>query len=305
MTAAIPAAGILTDTPEMATAVPARRGYSWPPFADKPDKPLIGASSLDNVLNQGWLGGWKVKLAAEAAADARAELAGLNKRDAVQIVKARARDAANKAAEDGGTCHGWIAAALADHPHPGLPDHLTHIGDVARDWVQRYEPNPVLIERTLYAPDLGVAGTVDLVSDGLTLPDGRRLDGWWAVDWKTKVGKHLSKVEPKLGNAMQACALAQATHVAIPEQEALYELPPLAGFVLVYLADDGHRTQPVKVDSSALQALVRFAVGVIEHERSLGMAIFGPPLQQHVGPTGVNQLQMNPNGDKENTHVVA
>ena len=273
MTATFLPAGIITEHPEMAVRSTRGRGYQWPPFDQYPTDFFRGASSIGKVIDKPGLMHWRSNLTAEAAADRRDKLTVLNKREAIKLIKGAAKDAADLAPARGSTVHDYAANQLA--AVAGLPYRTVDVGtDLdtyaanVTGWIDQHVLEVCAIERTLYVPHLKIAGTVDAIV--------RTSAGVFGVDWKTKYGKGVHQVSPYLEHAMQAWALAAATHIAIPEQQQLHDLPPLDGFLVVYIASDGHVTYPVDVTSQALGDLCTHAVAILDRIDACGTAVFGP-----------------------------
>lgn len=291
MTSFLPA-GVITEHPELAMRSTRGRGYPWRPFDDKPEDFFRGASSIAKVVDKPWLGPWRAKLAAEVAGDMRTELAAVTKANAVKLVKAAAREAADLAPARGSTIHDYAANQLA--AAAGLQFRPVDVGPEldagaanVTDWIDRHVETVHAIERTLYLPDLRVAGTVDAI---VTTKSG----GSYAVDWKYKHGKGTHQVSPDIAHAMQGWALGQSRFIAIPEQQQLHPLPKLDGFLVVYVAEDGHVTHPVDLTSRTLADLVVAACQTLDLLDAVGTSVFGPPSRHLTDSTSAPALVAPP-----------
>lgn len=276
MTDFLPAT-VITEHPELAAPRTRGRGYPWRPFDAVPEDFFRGASSIGNVVPQGWMKGWSVKVASQVAGDMRQEIAQLPKRSAVKLVKSEVYDRMQEPADNGSLLHDYAANHLAaiagcQFRAVDVPDELDVHAANMTDWIDRHVDTVVAIERTLYHPAIRVAGTVDAI---VKTKGGQTV----AIDFKTKVGKGLHEITPYLENAMQAWVLGNAAHIAIPEQHQLLDLPALDGFLLVYIGDDGHLTHPVNIGSEALGNLVRHAAGILDGIDRTGTSVFGPPVR--------------------------
>lgn len=277
MTDFLPAT-VITEHPELAAPRTRGRGYPWRPFDAVPEDFFRGASSISNVIPQGWMKGWAIKCASEAAGDIRQEISHLTKRNAAKLVKSAAYDATQVNANYGSTLHDYAANQLAataglDFRAVDVDPKLDPYAANMTDWIDRHVAEVVAIERTLYHPSIRVAGTVDAI----VRTNGGQTVG---VDWKTKYGKPLHTLEPYVDHAMQAWVLGNASHIAIPEQQQLHDLPPLDGFLIVYIAEDGHLTHPVDITSEPLAELCTHAAGLLDLIDTIGTSVFGPPTRQ-------------------------
>lgn len=233
-----------------------RSGKPTHHYADAEGRRVPGVTTL---LGDGWpkpaLVPWAAKCVAEYAVEQRARivevfdavpdgdlvteeaLADL-RRDLMRDLKGAHRRAASKAAAKGTEVHAVAERLVAGHAVE-VPEH---IADHARHYVEfleRFDPEPVLVETVVYNLPLGYAGTLDLIADMC----GER----WILDVKT--GR---SVWPEV--AWQLAAYAGASHYLDADGEP-HPMIPVDRAGVIHVTESGWSLIPVRIDADVLDGM--------------------------------------------------
>lgn len=262
----------LLETEDPATVQYRReKGYAWPSF-DRPIDYHFGASSLGQGIDN-----WENinrAIHARAAAKHRGQLASLDEDGAARLLREEFAEASDLAMKRGRRFHGWTACLDAGiPPESALPPDMAGWQVAWETFKAHYKPDWVAIERTLAAPHIDVMGTADRICrfpEGTVLPGGLEAgpQDWFVLDIKTS-SQRASGVKPSLSYAMQLCALGQATHIAIEEQQREYVLPVLAGGLIVTVTPQGKpHVRRIDIHNPVLTAMVvhRARARRLQHE---------------------------------------
>lgn len=273
-----PAAGVLSDTPEL-VGYRRDRGYPWRPFDAMPEKFIPGASGIGKVLGDDW-SWWARRVCARVGARLRNELAEFgNAKDAERHLYAAAEEEQWGPANDGSAVHNYTAHLDAGRTvdHLELPERLNGHVQAWEAFKDKYQVGMLAIERTGYAPEfaggLGAAGTIDRL---ITVGTSTRPDAPVLCDLKTK-SQPLSKVKVSVEHLMQVVALAHSSVIAIEEQQHLVELPVMPRAVLVYLCRDGFRAQWIDPHQPELIELAAHCIAARAGKDRLGTGAWGTP----------------------------
>lgn len=158
--------------------------------------PYMRFSKVKDAWPKPWLAPWMVKNVATGVveqlgkSDFLLKMAQDDPEGATKHVKGLARRKSEKAMGRGTDFHTAVETAIVTGDYDGAPD-----GFLA--FVEQHKPEFTDVERTVYDPALGVAGTFD----ARCVIDGER----WLIDWKT--GRAYDE------HALQLAFYAHASHV--------------------------------------------------------------------------------------------
>lgn len=179
--------------------------------------------------------GWGIRTVAEYAIDRWDELAAKPPSERLKELKGSPYADRDAAANRGTEVHA-LAEQLVQGIEVDVPDALAgHVESYVR-WLDDYQPEPVLVERTCYHLGYGWAGTFDSI---LRFPDGRLL----LCDIKTSNGVYGE-------TAYQLAAYANSTHYL--DDAGPQPMPEVAGCAVIHVRADGCDLFPVTVDDQVL-----------------------------------------------------
>jgi hypothetical protein len=156
----------------------------------------IRLSKVKDAWPKPWLAPWMVKNVAESVVDQLSrsdfllKMAQNDAEGAVKHVKGLARRTSDKAMQRGTDAHTDVETAILTGDYDGAPAGF-------RSFVDEYGPEFTDVERTVFDPELKVAGTFD----ARAIIDGEQ----WLIDWKT--GRAYDE------HALQLAFYCGATHV--------------------------------------------------------------------------------------------
>lgn len=255
-------------TPKVPTTMKGgSRFYVHPVTMEK----LPGVTSVVNMLPKGFLKFWAAKMVAEEAVSHLPEVMGMvlksGESAAVDFLK-RAPDRNTGNAADVGTLvhdlaeQTFTTGQVPKVVHPDLRPYLDHLDD----FLQTFQPEPLLVERTVWNRTEGYAGSFDLVAN-IDAGDGPERV---IVDVKTtRSGVHEEV-------ALQLAAYAYA-EVVLDEDgtETPWEYPT-AGAVL-HLRPEGWKLVPVRLGEDTFH-IFRALLEVFRWDTELKRSVLGRPV---------------------------
>lgn len=174
--------------------------------------------------------GWGIKSVAEYALDHWDDLAGLAPSERLKTLKGAPYADRDAAAQRGTEVHA-LAERLVRGEEIDVPDELAgHVESYVR-FLDDWDPQPVLVERTVVNYAIGYAGTLDLVAD----LGGRRL----LLDVKTNRSGVYGDV------AFQLAAYRYAEHY-VAEDGTEPVMPEVDGAGVIHVRADGYDLVPVE-----------------------------------------------------------
>lgn len=216
---------------------------------------------LDKGLPKPALLPWGIKAVAEYAVNNREDLAGMQPTDMLKELKGapyRERDAA---AKRGTEVHG-LAERLVNGEDVTVPAELErHVAHYV-EFLDVFNPHPVLTEVVVYNLDYGYAGTLDLVAD----MGGER----WLLDLKTAKGVYSE-------TAYQLAAYRYATHYLDGEGIA-HPMIPVDRCGVIHVTDKAWAVIPLQADEAVLKAFRHIAV--VAREQETNAAYLGQPVTE-------------------------
>jgi len=188
---------------------------------------------------------WSANVTAEYAVNNWDDLTELMVAERLKILKG-ARYAEKDAAARRGTEVHALAEQLARGEQVDVPDELAgHVESYVR-FLDDWDPQPILLEATVYHRQYGYAGTLDMVAD---LNDGRR----WLLDVKTTRSGVYGET------ALQMAAYRYADRY-LDDQGNPRDMVPVNATGVIWVRSDGYDLIPVQSDEQALTAFRHVAV---------------------------------------------
>lgn len=180
---------------------------------------------------------WAGNVTAEYAVNNWDELSALKVADRLKTLKG-ARYAEKDAAAKRGTEVHHLAEQLARGEQVTVPDELAgHVESYVR-FLDEWDPQPVLLETTVYHRAFGYAGTLDMVAD---LNNGQRL----LCDIKT------TRSGVYGDTALQLAAYRYADRY-LDEGGVARDMVEVDGCAVIWVRSDGYDLVPVTADESVL-----------------------------------------------------
>jgi hypothetical protein len=188
---------------------------------------------------------WAANVTAEYAVNNWDDLGEQKVADRLKVLKG-ARYADRDAAARRGTEVHALAERLARGEQVDVPEELAgHVESYVR-FLDEWEPQPVLLEATVYHRQYGYAGTLDMVAD---LNDGRRL----LCDVKTTRSGVYGET------AFQLAAYRYADRY-LDDAGNPRDMPEVDGCAVIWVRADGYDLVPVRADEQVLTEFRHIAV---------------------------------------------
>ena len=192
---------------------------------------------------------WGIKSVAEYAVNNREDLADMAPTAMLDTLKGAPYRERDLAAKRGTEVHALAEQLLQGNPVtvPGeLDRHVEHY----LEFLQAFNPQPVLVEAVVYNCEYGYAGTLDHIS---TVGDER-----WLFDVKTSKGVYAE-------TAYQLAAYRYATHYVDADG---HEQPmiPVDRCAVIHVTEKGWAVIPMQADESVLKAFRHISVVARESE---------------------------------------
>jgi hypothetical protein len=210
--------------------------------------PWPGVTTITDVLDKPALTYWKREQVAVAAiehADRLLEDRIAGNAEAAVAFLLKARDPGTDGRDRGTRLHAAIESILSHETVTSQPEDVPAI-EGARAWLNQQATQHGLqvleVESYMLNPELGYAGTVDLIAE---------LDGeTWLLDWKT--GKTVADRSGKVYREMklQLAAYSHASFIGRPADATRYPVPPITRHGIVHVTDAGTRLYDAEVTES-------------------------------------------------------
>jgi len=239
------------------------RGKPTHHYEDATGKRVPGVTTiLDKGLPKPALVPWGIKSVAEYAVNEREHLAGLPPTEMLKELKGapyRERDAAAKRGTEVHRLGEQLVRGESVTVPAELERHVAHYVE----FLDAFNPQPILVEAVVYNLEHGYAGSLDLVAE----VGGER----WLLDLKT----NRSGVYPE--TAYQLAAYRYATHYLDAQgvEQPMVEVDRCA---VIHVNDKGWQVVPVQADDAVYKAFRHIAVVYRESERN--SAYLGEPLTE-------------------------
>lgn len=239
------------------------RATHW--YVDANGVKVPGVTSLlDDGLPKKALVGWGIKSVAEYALDHWDDLAGLAPSERLKTLKGSPYADRDAAAKRGTEVHA-LAERLVRGESIEVPDELAgHVESYLR-FLDEWDPQPILVERTVVNYTVGYAGTLDLVAD--IAGRGRLL-----LDVKTNRSGVYGDV------AFQLAAYRYAEHY-VAEDGTEPPMPAVDGCGVIHVRADGYDLVPVAADArqfTEFRHIARVARAVDASRGYVGEALTPP-----------------------------
>ncbi len=211
---------------------------------------------------------WASNTTAEQAVDRWDELAGMGVSERLKALKSAAWDARDKAALRGTELH-QHAERLIHGETTDVSDEQLPLVESAARFLDDWEAEPILVERSVYHLAHGWAGTLDVVA---RLRDGRV----WLIDYKSGKG-----IYGEFALQLSAYAHAEAW---VDDDDLAQPMPVIDAGGAVHVRADGYDLVPLDV-SDATYAIFRHGCVVArwnaaqEKARKHGGGVVGSPLR--------------------------
>jgi len=230
---------------------------------------------VTGLLDQGKpkpaLVGWGIKSVAEYALNNWDDLAAMPVADRLTTLK-RSPYAERDAAANRGTEVHALGERLIHGEDVEVPEPLAgHVEAYVR-FLDEWQPQPVIIERTVYHLTYGYAGTLDMV---VTLPDGRRA----LLDIKTSKAVYGD-------TAFQLAAYRYASHY-LDDDGAAQPMPEVDWCGVVHVRADGYDVYELRADEDVLRQFRYIAAVARAAEASKGYVSDPLPVPQPTLDLGV------------------
>lgn len=226
------------------------RGRPTHHYEDANGRHIPGVTTiLDRGMPKPALLPWGIKAVAEYAVNNREDLAGMPPTDMLKELKGapyRERDAAAKR----GTEVHHLAERLVRGEAITVPAELDrHVAHYV-EFLDAFNPDPVLVEVVVYHLEYGYAGTLDLVAEvgGET----------WLLDIKTAKGVYAE-------TAYQLAAYKYASHYVDADGQA-QPMVAVDRCAVVHVTDKGWSVVPMQADETVLKGFRHIAMVAREAE---------------------------------------
>lgn len=211
---------------------------------------------LDSALPKPALVDWAARVTARYAAEHLDELWGIRHMglEAVyNLLEHEPRSQRDSAGVRGSQLHVWAEDMIHGREVTGITNELLPWVLSVRDFIEDWQPKPVLLESPVASRRWGYAGTLDLVADfpamrwgDRTFPAGRRI-----VDYKSSRGVY-SETALQMG-AYKGAEL----YAADGEERPMSELEVSDWGLIVHIRPEGYQVFPVYVGEEVLHAFAR------------------------------------------------
>ena len=225
---------------------------------------------LDNGVPKPALINWSASATAEYAVDHWDELADMAPSERLRTLN-RARYLAKDAAAKKGTKVHALAERLVQGEKVDVPDELAgHVASYVR-FLDEFDVQPVLVERTVHSAQHNYCGTFDLVADIIDPNDPEPEQRRWLLDIKTSRSGIFGET------ALQLAAYRYADVWIDEDEQAEYDMPEVEFTGGVHVRSDGYSLIPLETGPAQLRQFlyVQQVAGFIQTSRDL----VGPPLE--------------------------
>jgi len=189
-------------------------------------------TNVIGVLDKPALPRWSAKMVAETAYRMRHSLAGMERNEAVDMLKGSPWSKSKRAADRGTDIHGWLEARLNDWVLPELSDDAKPYQQAAEDWYMAHDLEVIGTEVTMFHPLY--AGTCDFIAK----VDGRLTIG----DFKTS--KAIYDEAALQLSALFGCGIDKHDD-ALPWRDETGEWTELPDLLVVRIGEDGFEEKRV------------------------------------------------------------
>lgn len=204
---------------------------------------------------------WGIKAVAEYAVNNREDLAGLPPTEMLKELKGAPYKERDAAAKRGTEVH-KIAESLIRGEAVTVPAEIDQHVKHYIEFLDTFQPDPLLIEVVVYHLEYGYAGTLDFIAE---VGSDKQV---WLFDIKTGKGVY-SDV------AYQLAAYRHATHY-VDESGTPRPMPHIDQAAVVHVTDKGWSVIPVATDEGVLKAFRH--ISVVARETETNGVYLGQPL---------------------------
>jgi hypothetical protein len=210
---------------------------------------------------------WAAKSVAEWVVDHDAEveqLRGMGRNSAVAAIKEVPWTARDRAGIRGTDVHN-LAEKLVHGQEVEVPDHLYDHVQSCVQFLDRWQPEPIVVEKPLAHPAHNWAGKPDLIAK---MPNGEN----WLLDWKTADSGIFVET------SLQLAAYSHAAFWA-PDEDTESPMPEIARCAAVHITSGGYSVVPVKADDEAYAAFRHVAWVAQAAKRMKDESWVGTPIE--------------------------
>ena len=246
----------------------------------------IGVTSVTGLTPKPWLGPWQAKLTAEFAVENIGSILQMTldaekaanpeaaRKAVVDHIKGAPRRFTNVAADRGSDVHAHVEL-LAKGENPGRihPDHKGYVDGFQR-FLDKYQPEFLWIEQTVFSDEHGYAGT----ADALVKIDGETL----IADWKTSKATYpeaaaqvcmYSRAQTAIELVDPAESLSSVTEPTIRQ----VPLPKIDGGFVLHLQPDHAEVVPLDLSDDVFDTCVAL-IQIHRWEADISKRVLGKPL---------------------------
>jgi hypothetical protein len=238
------------------------RGKPTHHYEDANGQRIPGVTTiLDKGMPKPALVPWGIKSVAEYAVNNREQLAGLAPTEMLKELKGapyRERDAAAKRGTEVHNLAERLVQGLEVTVPAELDRHVAHYCE----FLDVFNPQPILTEVTVYNCEYGYAGTLDLVAE-----IGGEV---WLLDIKTAKGVYAE-------TAYQLAAYRYATHY-VDGDGVEQPMPAIDRCAVIHVTDTAWRVVPMQADEQVLKGFRHIAM--VAREAESNGAYVGPDLTE-------------------------
>lgn len=226
------------------------RGKPTHHYEDANGQRIPGVTTiLDKGMPKPALVPWGIKTVSEYAVNNREHLASLPPTDMLKELKGAPyaeRDAAAKRGTEVHNLAEQLVQGIAVDVPPVLERHVAHY----LEFLDAFNPQPILVEVVVYNCEYGYAGTLDLVAEigGET----------WLLDIKTAKGVYAE-------TAYQLAAYRYATHY-VDADGVEQPMPAVDRCAVIHITDKGWAVIPMQADEGVLKAFRHISMVAREAE---------------------------------------
>lgn len=215
-------------TPALAKDVRGKgRHYVHPATGDL----VPSVTNILSVINKPALPRWAAKVVAEQAAAMKSSLRNLEDDEIVDLLKGAPWRSSTRAANRGTTIHGYLEARMLGVKPDEISGEAARFRRAADKWLNEWKPEPVAVERTVFAPDYAGTGDLWCVIKGRT----------WLIDYKTSKAIYAE-------GALQLAALNACTLAAQVADDVVTTVPnePAERCGVLRIGEDGWELAEVR-----------------------------------------------------------